>query len=30
MMHVTTYGRNIAAKCGDFLKYKVTFWPEAL
>jgi len=29
--HVTTYGKNkehcdIAAKCGDFLKYKVMGW----
>ena len=29
--HVTTYGKNkthckIAAKCGDFLKYKIMAW----
>ena len=29
--HVTTYGKNkthcdIAAKCGDFLKYKIMGW----
>jgi len=32
--HVTTYGKNkehcsIAAKCGDFLKYKVMGWRES-
>lgn len=32
--HVTTYGRNkahcdVAAKCGDFLKYKIMGWHDA-